>query len=343
MDRGILRVRMLAWAGIGLAIVTGRGLVAQGPPQVVTLPPPINQTDDPILKPFVWRPIGPANIGGRIDDIAIVESNPSIIYLGFATGGIWKSTNNGTTWLPIFDRYPVSSIGDIAIAPSNPDIIYVGTGEANNRQSSSFGAGVYKSTDGGESFQPMGLKDTQSIARIVVHPKDPNIAYVAAAGHLFGPNRERGLYKTTDGGQTWTNTKFIDENTGFSDVVMNPANPNMLIAASYQRRRTPWGFNGGGPGSGIWKTTDAAKTWTKLTGNGLPSNPMIGRIGLDIARSKPSTIYASIEVGPSGGTGAGVNDDGTLVPPGQRGGGGGGGGGGPATPPPDTTKSGIWR
>jgi photosystem II stability/assembly factor-like uncharacterized protein len=343
VDRGILRVRMLAWAGIGLAIVTGRGLVAQGPPQVVTLPPPINQTDDPILKPFVWRPIGPANIGGRIDDIAIVESNPSIIYLGFATGGIWKSTNNGTTWLPIFDRYPVSSIGDIAIAPSNPDIIYVGTGEANNRQSSSFGAGVYKSTDGGESFQPMGLKNTQSIARIVVHPKDPNIAYVAAAGHLFGPNRERGLYKTTDGGETWTNTKFIDENTGFTDVVMNPANPNMLIAASYQRRRTPWGFNGGGPGSAIWKTTDGAKTWTKLTGNGLPSNPIIGRIGLDIARSKPSTIYASIEVGPSGGTGAGVNDDGTLVPPGQRGGGGGGGGRGQATPPPDPTKSGIWR
>jgi photosystem II stability/assembly factor-like uncharacterized protein len=335
---------MLAWAGIGLAVVTGRGLVAQGPPQVVTLPPPINQTDDPILKPFVWRPIGPANIGGRIDDIAVVESNPSIIYLGLATGGIWKSINNGTTWLPIFDRYPVSSIGAIAIAPSNPDIIYVGTGEANNRQSSSFGAGVYKSTDGGESFQPMGLKDTQSIARIVVHPKDPNIAYVAAAGHLFGPNRERGLYKTTDGGQTWTNTKFIDENTGFTDVVMNPANPNMLIAASYQRRRTPWGFNGGGPGSGIWKTTDGAKTWTKLTGNGLPSNPIIGRIGVDIARSKPSTIYASIEVGPSGGTGAGVNDDGTLMPPGQRGGGGGGGGGrGQATPPPDPTKSGIWR
>ena len=217
----------------------------------------------------------------------------------------------------------MSSIGDLAIAPSNPDIIYVGTGEPNNRQSSSFGAGIYKSIDGGKSFEEMGLKETQSIARIVVHPKDPNIAYVAALGHLFGPNQERGLYKTTDGGKTWTNTKFIDENTGFTDVAMDPSHPNVLFAASYQRRRTPWGFNGGGPGSGLWKTTDGAKTWTKLTGSDLPANPIIGRIGLDIARSKPSTIYASIEVGPSGGTGAGVNEDGTLVPPGQRGGGGG--------------------
>src|SRR6185436_9509980 len=145
------------------------------------------------------------------------------------------------------------------------------------------------------------------------------------------------------------NTKFIDEDTGFTDVVMDPANPNTLYAASYQRRRQPWGFNGGGPGSGIWKTTDGAKNWTKISGNGLPTNPIIGRIGLDLARSKPSTIYASIEVGPSGGTGAGVNDDGTLVDPnaGRGGGGGAGGGGGGGgrgqTPPPDPNKSGIWR
>src|SRR5262245_3728294 len=284
-------------------------------------------------------------MGGRVDDIAVVESNPSTIYLGFATGGIWKSTNNGTTWVPIFDTYPVSSIGDIAIAPSNPDIIYVGTGEPNNRQSSSFGAGVYKSIDGGKSFQEAGLKETQSIGRIVVHPKDPNIAYVAAVGHLFGPNAERGLYKTTDGGKTWTNTKFIDNDTGFTDVVMDPANPNILIAASYQRRRAPWGFNGGGAGSGIWKTVDAGKTWTKLTGNGLPDNPVLGRIGLDMARSKPGIIYASIEVGTSAGIQVGVNDDGSLQQPGQgRGGGGAGGAGrGNAEPPPDPKKSGIWR
>jgi photosystem II stability/assembly factor-like uncharacterized protein len=315
-----------------------------GQPPAAQLPPPINQSDDPILKRFVWRSIGPANMGGRVDDIAVNENSPSTFYVGFATGGIWKTTNNGTTWTPIFDKYPVSSIGDIALSPSSPDIIYVGTGEPNNRQSSSFGAGVYKSTDGGKAFVYVGLKETQSIGRVVVHPKDPNIVYVAAVGHLFGPNPERGLYKTTDGGKTWTNTKFIDNDTGFTDVVMDPSNPNVLIAASYQRRRQPWGFNGGGAGSGIWKTTDAGKSWTKLTGNGLPDNPIIGRIGLDIARSKPSTIYASIEVGASGGTGAGVNDDGTLVQPGQgRGGGGGGGRGQTPPPPPDPKRSGIWR
>jgi photosystem II stability/assembly factor-like uncharacterized protein len=336
----------LTWVvGIGLCAVGGRGLLAQGAPQPAPpLPPPINATDDPILKPFVWRSIGPANIGGRVDDIAVVESNPSIIYVGYATGGVWKTTNNGTTWAPIFDEYPVSSIGDIAIAPSNPEVLYVGTGEPNNRQSSSFGAGVFKSTDGGKRFEYVGLKETQSIARIVVHPKDPNIAYVAAVGHLFGPNPERGLFKTTDGGKTWTNTNFVDNDTGFTDVVMDPSNPNVLFAASYQRRRVPWGFNGGGAGSALWKTVDGGKKWTKLTGNGLPDNPMIGRIGIDIARSKPSTIYASIEVGASGGTGAGVNDDGSLQQPGQgRGGRGGRGAANTPPPPPDPKKSGVWR
>ena len=341
VNRGLLRLRLLAWAGIGLCAIGGRALMAQAPQQAAQTPAPVNQSSDPLLRPFVWRAIGPANMGGRIDDIAVVESNPSTMYLGYATGGLWKTTNNGTTWTSLFDTYPVSSIGDIGLAPSDPNVIYVGTGEPNNRQSSSFGAGVYKSTDAGKTFEYVGLKETQSIARVVVHPKDPNIAYVAALGHMFGPNKERGLFKTSDGGKTWVNTKFVDEDTGFTDVVMDSANPNILVAASYQRRRTAWGFNGGGAGSGIWKTTDAGKTWTKLSGNGLPANPMIGRIGLDMARSKPGVIYASIEVGPSGGTGAGVNDDGTLVVPGA--GRGGGGGRGQAPPPPDPTKSGIWR
>ena len=354
--RRLAGVRLTAaLAAAGLCALGIHGL-AQGfqPP-----PPPgplYHKTDDPILREFTWRSIGPASMGGRLDDIAVVESNPSIIYLGFATGGVWKSINNGTTWTPIFNEEPISSIGDIAIAPSDPNIIYVGTGEPNNRQSASFGAGVYKSTDAGEHWTYVGLKETQSIARIVVNPKDPNIAYVAAIGHLFGPNPERGLYKTSDGGKTWSNTKFIDNDTGFTDVVMDPKNPNVLYAASYQRRRVPWGFNGGGPGSGIWKTADAGKTWTKLTGNGLPTNPIIGRIGLDVARSHPQTIYASIEVGPSGGTGAGVNDNGTLQTPEEAARGDFGGG----TPqpdcgqgtrgranvpfaPPDPNKSGVWR
>jgi photosystem II stability/assembly factor-like uncharacterized protein len=335
--------RLLVWAGIGLCLLGGRGMLAQGgQAQVPELPPPINQSDDPLFKRFVWRPIGPAVMGGRVDDIAAVESDPSTIYVGFATGGVWKTTNNGTTWTPIFDTYEVSSIGAIAIAPSDPNIIYVGTGEPNNRQSSSFGGGVYKSTDAGKTFQYVGLKETQSIGRMVVHPKDPNTVYVAAVGHLFGPNAERGLFKTTDGGKTWTNTKFIDNDTGFIDVVMHPTDPNILVAASYQRRRQPWGFNGGGPGSGIWRTNDGGKTWSRLLGNGLPPNPIIGRIGLNFSRSKPNVIYAQIEVGASGGTGAGVNDDGSLAVPGQGRGGGGGGRGG-AEAKPDPSRSGVWR
>jgi photosystem II stability/assembly factor-like uncharacterized protein len=349
--RGFLRLRVLTWlVGIGLCAIGGRGLLAQAPAQpppaqpAPALPKPINPTNDPVLDPFVWRSIGPANMGGRVDDIAVVESDPSIIYVGYATGGIWKTKNNGTTWTPIFDEYPVSSIGDIAIAPSNPDVIYVGTGEPNNRQSSSFGAGIFKSVNAGKTFEYVGLKETQSIGRVVVHPKDPNIVYVAAVGHLFGPNAERGLFKTMDGGKTWTNTNFIDNDTGFTDVAMDPSNPNVLYAASYQRRRVPWGFNGAGPGSALWKTADGGKKWTKLTGNGLPDNPIIGRIGIDIARSRPATIYASFEVGASGGTGAGVNEDGTLMQPGQGRGGGGGRANLNAPPaPPDPKKSGVWR
>jgi photosystem II stability/assembly factor-like uncharacterized protein len=341
VKRGILSVRLLAWAGMSLCAFGGGAIVAQGPQAAPPLPAPVNESQDPLLKPFVWRSIGPAVMGGRLDAIAVVEKDPSIIYLGYATGGVWKTANNGTTWTPIFDEQPYLSIGDIAIAQSHPDIVYVGTGEPNNRQSSSFGGGMYKSTDAGKTFTEIGLKETQSIGRIVVHPTDPNIVYVAAVGHLFGPNPERGLYKTIDGGKTWTNTRFIDNDTGFVDVVMHPGKPNTLFAASYQRRRQPWGFNGGGPGSGIWRTDDAGKTWTRLTGNGLPGNPIIGRIGLNISRSKPDVIYAQIEVGPSGGTGAGVNDDGSLVVPGAGRGGGGGRGG--EEPPPDPDKAGVWR
>jgi photosystem II stability/assembly factor-like uncharacterized protein len=164
--------------------------------------PPINPSDDPLLKAFRWRSIGPASMGGRIDDVAGVESNPYILYVGFATGGLWKTVNNGTTWDPIFDTFSTASIGDIAVCQSDPNIVWVGTGEPNNRQSSSFGDGVYKSTDGGKTFTNVGLKETETIARVVLDPKDPNVAYVAALGHLFGPNKDRGIYKTTDGGRT---------------------------------------------------------------------------------------------------------------------------------------------
>ena len=319
---------LLASLVLALGLLTVR-LVAQGPRAPVPQLPVINQSDDPVLKTFRWRSIGPASMAGRIDDIEAAPNDAYTLYVGFATGGIWKSTNNGTTWTPIFDTYPVSSIGDIAISRSNPSIIYVGTGEPNNRQSSSFGDGVYKSTDAGKTFVNVGLKDTQSIGRIVIDPKNPDIVYVAAVGHLFGPNPDRGVFKTIDGGKTWNKVKFIDEDTGFTDIIIDPVDSKTLYAASYERRRVPWGFNGGGQKSGIWKTIDAGKTWTKLTGNGSPDNPIIGRIGLALCEARPNVIYAQIEVGASGGTGAGVNDDGSLTTPGQgRGGGGGGGRGG---------------
>jgi len=246
-----------------------------------------------VLDNLQWRCIGPANMGGRIDDFAVVESNPNIIYAAVASGGVWKTTNNGVTWEAIFDDQSTSTIGDITVAASNPDIIWVGTGEPNNRQSSSWGNGVYKSTDGGKTWKNMELRDTHHIGRIVIHPTNPDIVYVAALGHLWGPNQERGLFKTTDGGQTWINTKFIDENTGFVDVAMDPESPTTLYAAAYQRRRRGWGFNGGGPGSGLYKTTDGGQTWVRLT-EGLPQG-ITGRIGIDIYRSNPGVVYAIIE------------------------------------------------
>src|SRR6266540_1792487 len=193
-------------------------------------PPMINQSSDPLLKTFRFRSLGPASMGGRIDDIAVSESDPSIIYIGYAVGGVFKSDNNGTTFRPVFDTYSSASIGDIAIHPTNPDIVYVGTGEANNRQTSTSGDGVYKTTDGGKTFTNMGLKDTQTIARIVIDPKKPDTVYVASPGHLFGPNPERGIFKTTDGGRTWNKIKFIDDDTGFTDIAIDPANTNILYA-----------------------------------------------------------------------------------------------------------------
>jgi photosystem II stability/assembly factor-like uncharacterized protein len=259
----------------------------------------INQSTDPLLAPFRFRSIGPASMGGRIDDIAVSESEPSIIYIGYAVGGVFKSENNGTTFQPVFDTYGTASIGDIAIHPTDANTVYVGTGEANNRQTSSFGDGIYKTADGGRFFTHIGLRDTQTIARIVIDPKNPETVYVASPGHLFGPNPDRGIYKTSDGGRTWNKVKFIDDDTGFTDIAIDPSNSNILYAASYQRRRSGCCFNGGGNGSAIWKTTDAGRTWNKLTGNGLPPGTY-GRIALDVSRSNPDVVYAQIEAGETG-------------------------------------------
>jgi photosystem II stability/assembly factor-like uncharacterized protein len=329
-----------------LSLLAGAAMLAQGfgvQPQTGRR---VNASDDPLLRGFAFRSIGPAVMGGRVDDIEGVIDDPMTIWAGFATGGLWRSTNGGRSWTSMFDEMPNSSIGDIAIAPSDRNVVYVGMGEANNRQSSTIGNGVYKTTDGGTSWQHLGLEDTQSIGRVAVHPRNPNVVFVAAVGHLYGPNEERGLYKSTDGGRTWTKSKYIDADTGFTDVVIDPANPNTVYAASYQRRRTWWGFNGGGPGSGLWKSTDGGANWTRIQGNGwpAPADGIIGRIGVDLHRSNPQIVYAHVEVGASGGTGANVADDGgPLVGRGGGGGGGGGRGGRGAAAPPDPQRSGVWR
>ena len=246
-----------------------------------------------LFKGYKFREIGPASMGGRIDDYAVVESNTNIVYAATASGGVFKTINGGISWKPIFDDQPLSTIGDVTVSQSEPDVVWVGSGEANNRQSSSWGNGVYKSSDGGTTWTNMGLKDTHHIPRIVIHPANTNTVYVAAQGHLWGPNEERGVFKTTDGGKTWSKVLFINADTGVTDLVMDPQNPDTLYAAAYQRRRSAFGFNGGGPGSGIYRTTDGGATWKKLS-NGLPKTEM-GRIGLDVFRRNGSIVYALIE------------------------------------------------
>jgi photosystem II stability/assembly factor-like uncharacterized protein len=228
-----------------------------------------------VLKNLKFRSIGPATMGGRIDDLAVVESDPRIIYVGSAAGGIFKTVNGGNTWQPIFDDQPNPSIGDLALAPSNPSILYVGTGEANNRQSSSWGNGVYKSMDAGATWTHLGLQDTRHIGRIVVHPTNPDIVYVAALGDLWGPNKERGVYKSTDGGATWTQTLAINENTGVSDIAIDPPSPNILYAAAYERRRTVFRSNGAGPDAGLYRP--GRRHALDQNGRRLPTTGDIGR------------------------------------------------------------------
>ncbi|MBT5872589.1 MAG: hypothetical protein HOH43_04145, partial [Candidatus Latescibacteria bacterium] len=253
-----------------------------------------------LLEGLAFRSIGPAVAGGRIHDIEVDPSDPATIYLATATGGLWKSINKGANWVPIFDGQAVSTFGDIAISSSNPEVIWAGTGEQNNRQSTSWGNGVYRSEDGGTTWSHRGLTETRHIARVVVHPSNPDVVYVAALGNLWRGSTARGVYKTIDGGQTWEKVLFIDEFTGAVELVLHPGNPDILYAATYQRMRRTWGFNGGGPGSGIFKTTDGGVSWEALV-DGLPEGDN-GRIGLAISQTNPEILYATIEHARSPGT-----------------------------------------
>jgi photosystem II stability/assembly factor-like uncharacterized protein len=250
--------------------------------------------DSATLASLKWRSIGPVNMAGRSTDVEGDPRNPKVFYVSGAAGGIWKTGNAGTTWVPLWDHAPIASMGDIALAPSDPKIIWAGTGEQNSRNSVSPGYGVYKTVDGGATWMSMGLEKAQHIGRIVVHPTNPNIVYVAALGAQWASNPERGLYKTVDGGKTWTMSKFISDKAGFVDVVMDPRDPNTLYAASWERVRKPAYLKSGGPGSALWKTTDGGASWREIKGGGFPETQK-GRMNIQVARRNPNIVYVMVE------------------------------------------------
>jgi len=246
------------------------------------------------FKTIKWRFIGPFDVGGRCTDIAVPKGSRNVIYIASATGGLWKTTNTGVTWEPLFDDMPTQSIGDIAVAESDPNIVWVGTGEANIFRASEAGIGVFKSTDAGKTWAHMGLDGTYTIGRIVIHPANPDIVYVAATGHEWTYNPERGVFKTTDGGRTWQKVLYISEQVGVNDLVMDPADPETLYAATWNRTRRRWSDPVPGGGKGLMKTTDGGRTWEPIN-NGLPDLQYVGRIGIDLCRTKPNVIYAYID------------------------------------------------
>jgi photosystem II stability/assembly factor-like uncharacterized protein len=273
-------------------VVASLSLLAQGPIA------PLATSSDPLIGSLRWRNIGNANLIGRISAISSLDDDFTHVVVGSASGGVFKSLNGGTTWTPIFDNYGSASIGDVAIFQKDPNIVWVGTGEECGRNSAAWGDGVYKSTDGGKTFVNMGLKDTYNIGTVLTHPTDPNILYVAAVGNIWGQVGDRGLFKTIDGGKTWqklSNGLPNDGKTGAIQVVMDPSNANTLYVSFWERYRTAWKLDSGGPGSGIFKSTDAGKSWRRLA-KGLPPSPL-GRIGLAVAKSNPKVVMAHVEAG----------------------------------------------
>ena len=330
------RVRLAA-----CALVLGT-LAVSVPATSVSLSAQAAAGGDPLIQDLRWRNIGNANLIGRISAVDALDNDWSHVITGSASGGVFKSTNGGISWTPIFDQYGAASIGDVKINQVNPDILWVGTGEECGRNSAAWGDGVYKSTDGGVTFQNVGLQDTFNIGKIALHPKDVNTVYVAAIGNIYGPVGSRGLFKTTDGGRNWTKlTEGLpnDPQTGAIDLVMDPTNPDVLYVSFWQRIRYPWRLNSGGPNSGIFKSTNGGRTWRKLT-NTLPVGDM-GKIGLAIARSNPKVVMAHIEHG--------FQPPAMMPAPGQpaaaQGGGRAGGGGRPNPEYTDMTKlgAGIYR
>lgn len=246
---------------------------------------------DPLAR-LEWRNVGPVNMSGRVADVEGIAGDPRIVYVGTASGGIWKTTDGGASFAPIFDGQPVASIGDLALAPSNPEVIYAGTGEGNVRNSVSFGNGVYRSLDGGATWSHIGLEKTRHIARIAVHPQDPDTAFVAAIGNIYAPSTERGVFRTRDGGKSWEKVLYLDDRHGAADLDLDPQNPNVVFAALWRFERKPWTIASGSEEGGVWRSLDGGTTWAKL-GKGLPK--LMGRIGVKVAPSNPRVVYVIAE------------------------------------------------
>ena len=248
--------------------------------------------DAETFKGLELRNIGPFNMSGRVTDVEGIPGNPRVLYVGAAAGGMWKTTNGGLTFEPIFDDQPIASVGDFALAPSQPEVLYLGSGESNVRNSVSFGNGVYKSTDGGKTWNYLGLEDTRHISRVKVHPQDPDTVYVGALGHMFGPNEERGVFRSRDGGTTWEKVLYTDDRHGVADLDLHPRNPNLLFAALWHFERKPWTMTSGSEEGGVYRSVDGGSTWQKLD-KGLPK--LMGRIGVKVAPSDPQIVYVIAE------------------------------------------------
>ena len=257
-----------------------------------------DQFSDSLANGLKWRSIGPYR-GGRVLAVTGVVGDPNTFYFGAVGGGVWRSTNAGLSWTPLFDKQAISSIGAIAVADSNPNVIYVGTGEACIRGNISYGDGVYKTVDGGKTWTNVGLKDTRHIGALIVHPKNPEVVFVAALGHAYGPNEERGIFRTRDGGKTWEKVLYVNDRTGGIDVVFDPQNPHVVFAAMWEGYRTPWSLNSGGEKSGLYRSADDGSTWKLIKGNGMPDGPL-GRIGVSVAGGDSNVVYALIEANKGG-------------------------------------------
>ncbi|MBZ5623175.1 MAG: hypothetical protein LAQ69_31315 [Acidobacteriia bacterium] len=252
-----------------------------------------------VVSGLRWRSIGPAMFAGRVDNVAGIPGDPNILYAAHSTAGLFKSTNGGTTFESVFNDGNTLSVGAVAVAPDNSDVVYIGTGEGIPGNSTSVGDGIYKSTNGGRTWTHYGLRDSERFSRIIINPKDSRIVIAAAMGHEWGPNEERGIFRSIDAGATWKRVLYINGTTGASDVCFEPDNPSVVYAGMYDYLRQPWHFRSGGPGSGLYRSADGGETWIKLTdpalANGLPGDKLLGRIGISASRSNSAVVYAMIE------------------------------------------------